>query len=69
MEPTFDKSYDLVMLNELYESDLDIYTKWKAKTLARWEGKEIPDEGGDAAESEPAADDGGDDGGDDDDDE
>ena len=36
LEPAIDKSYDLVMLNELYEADLNIFEKWKNKTIAKW---------------------------------
>ena len=32
------------MLNELYESDLDIYQKYKTKLFAKWSGKEVPEE-------------------------
>ena len=32
------------MLSELYESDLDLFEKYKAKLFAKWSGKEVPEE-------------------------
>ena len=64
-EAKFETAFEKNLINELYDSDWDIWEKLKAKFTAKWEGRPIPEDDADADSGAPAG--GDDDGGDDDD--